>query len=131
MSKDRRWFGICGKLNEKNNQPIAAYIYILIMMIIYCFATSFQTLVNIMVLYNLIYFMLCVLGVIVLRIKQPNIERPYKVPFYPVLPILVCVCYTVILVVNFVWDPSTVIGFFIPISGIPAYFLFKKYYKDK
>lgn len=131
MSKDHRWFAVCGKLSKKNNQPIAASIYILLVMIFYCFATSFQTLVNIMVLYNLIYFMLCVLGVIVLRVKHPNIERPYKVPLYPILPILVCVCYTVILIVNFVWDPSTVIGFLIPISGIPAYFAFKAYYKNK
>ena len=130
MSRDRRWFSVCGKLS-KNDQPVAASIYILIVMVFYCFATSFQNLVNIMVLYNLIYFMLCVFGVIVLRVKYPQLERPYKVPLYPILPILVCICYFIILVVNFVWDPSTVVGFIIPLTGVPAYYAFQAYYKKK
>ena len=99
------------------------------MMIFYCFATSFQNLVNIIVLYNWIYFMLAVFGVIVLRKKYPDLERPYKVPGYPLVPILVCLCAFVILVVNFVWDPSTVVGFIIPLTGIPAYYMFQAYYK--
>lgn len=129
MSQDRRWFAPCGKLSKKSGQPVAASLYILAMMIFYCFATSFQNLVNIIVLYNWIYFMLAVFGVIVLRKKYPDLERPYKVPGYPLVPILVCLCAFVILVVNFVWDPSTVVGFIIPLTGIPAYYMFKAYYK--
>ena len=110
---------------------MAASLYILAMMIFYCFVTSFQNLVNIIVLYNGIYFMLAVFGVIVLRKKYPDLERPYKVPGYPVVPILVCLCYFVILVVNFVWDPSTVAGFIIPLTGIPAYYAFQAYYKKQ
>lgn len=131
MSRDRRWFAACGKLSKKSGQPVAASLYILAMMIFYCFVTSFQNLVNIIVLYNGIYFMLAVFGVIVLRKKYPDLERPYKVPGYPVVPILVCLCYFVILVVNFVWDPSTVAGFIIPLTGIPAYYAFQAYYKKQ
>lgn len=131
MSRDYRWFSICGRLSKKHREPIAASIYVLIMMIFYCFATSFQNLVNIVVLYNWIYFMLAVLGVIVLRKKRPDLERPYKVPGGPVIPIMVSLCAIVMLAVNFIWDPSTALGFVIPLTGIPAYYGFKFYYKKR
>ena len=40
-----------------------------------------------------LFFLLAVLSLIVLRIREPNVERPFKVPLYPLLPIafmLVC-----------------------------------------
>ena len=32
------------------------------------------------------------------------------------------------LAANFITDPSTVLGLLIPLSGVPAYFIFKAYY---
>jgi len=40
-----------------------------------------------------LFFLLAVLSLIVLRIREPDVERPFKVPLYPILPIafiLVC-----------------------------------------
>jgi amino acid transporter len=40
-----------------------------------------------------LFFLLAVLSLIVLRVREPNVERPFKVPLYPLLPlvfILVC-----------------------------------------
>jgi APA family basic amino acid/polyamine antiporter len=40
-----------------------------------------------------LFFLLAVLSLIVLRIREPEIERPFKVPLYPLLPLLfVAVC---------------------------------------
>ncbi len=35
-----------------------------------------------------VFYSLVFMGVIILRKKEPNLERPYKVPLYPVIPIL-------------------------------------------
>ena len=35
-----------------------------------------------------LFYSLVFAGVIVLRKREPNLERPYKVPLYPVIPIL-------------------------------------------
>lgn len=131
MSRDYRWFTPCGRLSKKRKQPVAASLYILAMMVFYCFAASFRSLVDIIVLYNWIYFMLAVLGVIVLRKKRPDLERPYKTFGYPVVPILVAFCALVMLIVNFVWDPSTALGFIIPLTGIPAYYAFQYYFRKR
>ena len=40
-----------------------------------------------------LFFLLAVLSLIVLRVREPDVERPFKVPLYPLLPIafiLVC-----------------------------------------
>ena len=37
-----------------------------------------------------LFFLLSGLALIVLRIRQPDAERPFRVPFYPLLPILFC-----------------------------------------
>jgi basic amino acid/polyamine antiporter, APA family len=36
------------------------------------------------------FFFLGALSLIALRIKEPNVERPFTVPFYPFTPILFC-----------------------------------------
>ena len=39
------------------------------------------------------FFMLVGIGLFVLRAKEPNAPRPFRVPLYPVLPaIFVCMC---------------------------------------
>lgn len=129
MSRDYRWFSIFGRLSKKRHEPVAASLYLMVMMVFCCFATSYRNLVNIVTLSSWIYFMFAVFGVIVLRKKKPELERPYRVPGYPVVPVLVCVCAFIILCVNFIWDPASIVGLLIPLSGIPAYFAFKAYYK--
>lgn len=39
----------------------------------------------------LIWYVLAIVCLFTLRIKEPNMERPYKVPLYPVLPALVVI----------------------------------------
>ena len=39
----------------------------------------------------LIWYVLAIICLFTLRIKEPNMERPYKVPLYPVLPALVVI----------------------------------------
>ena len=34
------------------------------------------------------FFLLCTVALLVLRAKEPDTPRPFKVPFYPVLPLL-------------------------------------------
>jgi basic amino acid/polyamine antiporter, APA family len=36
------------------------------------------------------FFLLSGIALLVLRRREPNLDRPFKVPFYPVLPILFC-----------------------------------------
>ena len=75
----------------------------------------------------LIFYVLTIIGIFLLRRKQPDAERPYKAFGYPIVPALYIVGATVILVVLFVYQTATTWpGLMIVLTGVPVYFLWKK-----
>ncbi len=74
----------------------------------------------------LIFYILTIIGIFVLRVKQPDAERPYKAFGYPVIPALYCVGAAVILVVLFVYQTTaTWPGLLIVLTGVPVYFIWR------
>lgn len=128
MARDKRWFPLFGKIHKKSGTPRNSQIITMIYASIICFFADFQSLIDIAVLATWIYYSMGVASCIILRKKYPNIERPYKVWGYPVLPIIVVIFGLTMVVANFLTDPHTILGLLIPLSGIPAYFLFNWYY---
>ena len=43
---------------------------------------------------TLLAFILVCVGILILRYKSPELERPFKTPFFPYVPILGIVCCT-------------------------------------
>jgi len=41
---------------------------------------------------TLLAFMIVCLGILILRYKRPDLERPFKTPFFPATPILGIIC---------------------------------------
>ena len=76
---------------------------------------------------DLIFYILMVLAVIVLRRKSPTAERPYRMSGYPVVPI-VSMLLAALLTVDLVFLAPTTsgIGMLIVLTGVPAYFLWRK-----
>jgi APA family basic amino acid/polyamine antiporter len=72
----------------------------------------------------LLFYVLTVLGVFVLRVRKPDIERPVKVFAYPVLPALYILCALAIMAALLVYRPAfTWPGLAIVALGVPIYFL--------
>lgn len=128
MACDHRWFGIFRKTTKKTGEPWVADIYLIVMMVFYCFAASARDLVNIITLNSWIFYVLVLLGVIIMHRRDPE-YKGYKAPLYPVLPILMALFAIAMLVVNFLMDSTGVLGLLIPLTGIPAYIFFKMYNK--
>jgi len=55
----------------------------------------------------LIFYVLTIAGVIRLRLKRPGEERPYRVPGYPVVPLLYVVVASAVLIILFAYRPAT------------------------
>lgn len=53
---------------------------------------GFQTMVEYTAPVFWTFFLLCTIALIVLRRREPHVPRPFKVPFYPVLPLLFAAC---------------------------------------
>ena len=70
---------------------------------------------------------LTVLGLFVLRYRQPGLERPYRVPAYPLIPALYLAVAAFFLVFIAVGDPRNAgLGTVVMLSGVPVYFFLKR-----
>src|SRR2546421_415951 len=75
----------------------------------------------------LIFYILTIIGIFLLRRKQPDVERPYRAFGYPIVPALYVVGATVILVVLFMYQTATTWpGLIIVLTGVPIYLLWRK-----
>jgi APA family basic amino acid/polyamine antiporter len=72
----------------------------------------------------LIFYVLTLIGIVVLRKKQPHVETPYKAVGYPILIILYCAIAFIICIGLFVYQPKqTWPGLVIVLLGIPLYYI--------
>ena len=74
-------------------------------------------------LFNLLIF----LAVFILRKREPELKRPYKVPGYPIIPIIASLGGIFILVTTSITQPILAfIGIGITLLGIPVYLVNKQ-----
>jgi APA family basic amino acid/polyamine antiporter len=76
----------------------------------------------------LIFFSITILAIFVLRIKRPDIPRPYKAFGYPVIPAIYILTTLTIMIILLIYKPDyTFPGLALVILGIPVFYLWKKY----
>lgn len=133
------WSKRLAKLNSRQ-VPTNSIMLIGVIAIIYCFIgrlnlidgmTTFDLLTNLAVFSCWIFYTLTFACVIRLRKILPNAERKYKVPLYPVVPILAIVSglYVVISQLFLSGTQTTIISLCsiaITVLGLPVYFMMKK-----
>ena len=81
---------------------------------------------------DLVFYVLLVAAVLVLRRKNPELERPYRAWGYPLVP-LVAIALALALIADLaVLAPATCgIGFAIVLSGFPVYLLWRQQPNEK
>lgn len=101
--------------------PVYALILNAILTAGYCIVGEFGTLVTFYGVAGYTFYFLTVLGVIVLRVKEPHLERPYKT--WITTPIIFC-CVSLFLLSRAVFaEPlQTLIVVAFVVAGIPVYF---------
>jgi APA family basic amino acid/polyamine antiporter len=92
------------------------------------YGNLYSNLLDYVVFSVLIFYILTIAGVFVLRRKRPDAERPYRAFGYPVVPVLYIVAAAVILVILLFYKTSTTWpGLVIVLTGIPVYFLWRRF----
>jgi basic amino acid/polyamine antiporter, APA family len=88
---------------------------------------TFDQLTDMLVFAAFIFYGATAFGVFVMRVKGPELERPYRTWGYPVVP-AVYVLFCIVLVINtLVTQPrEAIIGIALVAAGIPLYFYFRK-----
>lgn len=120
-----------GKLN-KHGVPANATLFMVVLSVIYALSGQFNLLSDLSMFAIWAFYTLTFIGVIKLRKTQPDLKRPYKVPFYPVIPII-SICSGLFVVIDQLFlagMKSSIIslgGVIITLIGLPVYsFMTKK-----
>jgi APA family basic amino acid/polyamine antiporter len=75
-------------ITNKNNIPFVAIIFQSVISLILVLTSSFESLINYVGFTLNLFTFFTVFGIFILRYKHKNIVRPFKMPFYPLPPIL-------------------------------------------
>ena len=119
-----------GKLN-KNGVPANATLFMAVLSVIYALSGQFNLLSDLSMFAIWAFYTLTFIGVIKLRKTQPDLKRPYKVPFYPVIPII-SICSGLFVVIDQLFlagMKSSMIslgGVIVTLIGLPVYAVMTK-----
>lgn len=125
MSKDGLFFKSAQELN-KNQAPQKALIFQAIWTSLLTLSGSYGDLLDYVVFAVLLFYILTVAALFLFRAKQPNVDRPYKVWGYPLVPAIYILLATAICISLLIYKPNyTYPGLGIVLLGVPVYYWFK------
>ncbi len=130
MAKDGLFFRRVGEIN-KNGVPGFALVVQGIWAVLLCLSGSYSNLLDYVIFAVLIFFTLTILSIFILRVKRPDIPRPYKAFGYPVIPSIYVLATVTIMAILLIYKPDyTFPGLGIVILGIPVFFLWRSFNKN-
>lgn len=125
MAKDGLFIDRVSRVHPKWRTPVEALVFQgLWSEFLVLFLGGFSQLFTYVIFGAWIFYALAVLAVIVLRRREPALPRPYRVPGYPLVPLLFVATALAIVVNTLVATPrESGIGLAFIALGIPVYFV--------
>ncbi|EGW2152256.1 amino acid permease [Enterococcus faecium] len=115
------------KLHDKTKVPVAAGILELVIAIGMMMIGGFDTLTDMLIFVIWIFYTMVFVGVILLRKKEPDLFRPYKVPMYPFIPLVAIIGGTFIVSSTLITQTFLAsMGIVLTLAGIPIYLYLKR-----
>jgi APA family basic amino acid/polyamine antiporter len=121
------FFQSVGRLSPRFQSPSVATWTIGAISILFVFAGDFQRLADRMVLGLWPFYVLCAIGVFILRRRRPELARPYRAWGFPLVT-AAFIGVGLALMINALWhDPTnTAITFALLAAGLPIYWGWRK-----
>ena len=126
MALDRLFFKRVGELDPVHHAPRTSLIVQCIWASLLTLSGTYNDLLDYVVFAVLLFYILTIAGLFVLRVKRPDLDRPYRAFGYPLLPAAYILMAGLIEVLLLLYKPNyTWPGLIIVLLGIPVYFLWK------
>ncbi|MCF6514811.1 amino acid permease [Lactobacillus sp. S2-2] len=111
------------KLSKKNSAPYVGSLFILLISILMIYFGGFDLLTDMLVFVIWMFNCLLFIALFILRKREPQLKRPYKVPGYPIIPIIALVGGLFILVTTIINQfQLALFGLILTFIGIPIYY---------
>ncbi|WP_299702517.1 amino acid permease [uncultured Pontibacter sp.] len=131
IAKDGLFFQKMGHLN-KNGVPAAALWLQCIWACLLCLSGTYNDLLDYVIFAVMLFYIVTVIGVFVLRVRRPDLKRPYKAFGYPILPALYVILASGICIILLIYKPVyTWPGLIIVALGIPVYYFFGSKFREE
>jgi APA family basic amino acid/polyamine antiporter len=124
MAKDGLFPSAAGYISSKGRIPVYAMLAQSACAIIILFVTDFQDLYKYAAVGLSLFAMLFIGAVYVLRWRRPDMERPFRVPGYPVVPAIFMAVTIFMAVFAFMqWPKPSIYSLGSILAGIPVYYV--------
>lgn len=97
-ARDGNYFRYLAAVHPKHDIPHRSLVALGMVGAAFCFLTLSQVITLLVITRILLQFLLQQVGVILLRIKQPNLPRPFRIPLYPLPPLAAMIGFGFLLV---------------------------------
>jgi APA family basic amino acid/polyamine antiporter len=133
LGQDFAGFNFLGRWQRGGNTPAGALLVQgAVSLVLVLFGTlaprnGFETMVEYTAPVFWFFFLLSVMTIFVLRQREPQVRRPFHVPFYPVTPLIFCIICIYLLYSSVTYTGiGALLGLVVVISGIPILFWTRK-----
>ena len=127
MAKDKLFFSKAADVHPKFHTPGNAIMIQGFWAAVLVLSGTFEEIITLVVFVNFMMWIAASSTVFVLRKKQPELERPYKVWGYPYVPAFFIIFSSAIMINTFFESPQqSLMGIGLTLLGIPAYLYWKK-----
>jgi APA family basic amino acid/polyamine antiporter len=125
MARDGIFPRVFSRISERYRTPMIALIVQGVWTAVLAASSSYQQLFTDVIFTAWIFNGLAVAAVLVLRRTQPQLDRPFRVPGYPWMPVIFCTAVIGLVFSNIVSRPAgALLGITLIAAGIPVYFIF-------
>ncbi len=137
LARDRLFLTQFTAIHPKFNTPHKAIIFqmaVLLLILLIGFG-SYSSLLSILVPMGVMVYVFTLLSVTVLRYRRPDLERPFKVPFGKVGPVVASAFFLGVILMWLLNEPSAInllkLSLSLVFFGVPLYMLVELYYDPK
>ena len=121
-----------GKANIHTGVPVMGALIVDAIAIVMILLGNFTVLTDMLVFVMWTFNTMLAIAVIILRKREPELRRPFKVPWYPIIPII-SILGGIFIVVSTIINQFilSIIGIGLTLLGLPIYFYMQKQNKEE
>lgn len=127
MARDGLFFRQAAKVDPRRHTPKVSLVVQCFWACLLTLTGTYSDLLDYVIFAVLLFYILTISGVFVLRVRRPDVERPYRAIGYPVVPAIYIGAAALIEFVLLLYKPDyTWPGLFIVLLGIPVYYFWRR-----